>query len=260
MRKRILIVVAALLCKTGVALAEDITLVASDNVKVHASYESNAKAVRGVVLVHGENRASSDWKFLVPKLVQARFHVVAPDLRGQGANAASGARPPSDADFQASEADVMAAIDFLRHKGVTDIAVVGAGLGANLALRAASKTTDVKNLVLLSPGLTLHGVAIADALSTYGTRPLLVVASQDDAYAAKSAVLLDSQATGPKHLQIYTGAGSGVTMLNREPTLEGLLLSWLLGTYSLDEQVDPSKAIKVGTGDKIETSGPRLGE
>jgi pimeloyl-ACP methyl ester carboxylesterase len=258
MRMSLFVVLACLLCHVGLARAEDVTLVAADQVRVHASYEAADKATRGVVLVHAENRGSSDWKFLVPKLAKAHFQVVALDLRGQGANATAGAPPPTDADFLASEADVTAAIAFLRGKGASEIAVVGAGIGANLALKAASKAADVKNAVLLSPGLSLHGVTVADALTAWGKRPLLLVVSQEDAYAAKTALLLDGQAAGPKHLQIYTGAGSGVTMLNREPSLEGLLVSWLLGTSDTPGQTDPARTIQVGTGDRIETTGPAL--
>lgn len=251
-----------LLC--GNARAADVTLTTKDGQKLHAVYETPAKTgiIQGVVLVHGDKRSANDWKFLVTKLSKAGFQVIAPDLRGHGANVAAGTAPPTltESQYQAMIQDVTAAMDYLRSKGVKNISLMGATLGANLALQAGAGAKDVTNMVMLSPGLTYQGVTTSDALARYGDRPILMVVSKDDGYAAKSALVLEAQAKGKKHLEIYTSAGSGAVMLNREPGLEGLLLSWLLGSYDLGTQQTEGTdtRIDVGSDKAIETTGDKL--
>jgi len=245
--------------------AADVTLTAKDGTKIHATYEPSAKGTngQGVVLVHADKRSSTDWKFLVSKLSQTGFAAIAPDLRGQGANIPKDTTPPTqtEAQYQAMVQDVTAAMDYLKSKGVRNISLIGATLGANLALQAAAPVKEVTNVILLSPGLTYQGVSTSDALARYGERPLLQVVSKDDGYAAKSALVLDSQAKGKKHLEVYPAAGNGATMLNREPGLESLILSWLLGTYALEmENTTQAPKIEIGKDKPIETTGEKLFE
>lgn len=241
------------------ASAADITLTTSDQKQIHAWYEPAPNSTKAVILVHGENRSSADWKFLVPKLVKAGFRVLAVDLRGQGVNAKAGAPALTEADWKACERDVLAAADYLAKQGVKETSVVGANLGASLALRVGAQRAEIKNVVLLSPGLNVKGVTLDDSLKSWGNRPLLIVVSQEDSYSAKTSLLLYAEHMGRKHMQLYNGAGSGATMLNREPTLEGLLSSWLLGTFVVEDQLGgESGDIKIGGGERIETSGPRL--
>ena len=245
------------------AQAADVTLTAKDGTRLHALYEPSTKkgAVQGVVLVHGDKRQAADWSFLMTKLAQAGFNTIAPDLRGHGANITQGTSPATltETQYQAMVLDVNAATDYLRSKGNKSISLVGATLGANLAIQAASATRDATNVVLLSPGLTYQGVSTSDALARYGDRPILMVVSKDDGYAAKSALVLDAQAKGKKHMEIYPSAGSGATMLNREPGLEGLILSWLLGTYALEgDSATQDPNIDLGKDKAIETTGDKL--
>ena len=88
---------------------------------------------------------------------------------------------------------------------------------------------------------------------------MLIVASEDDSYAAKTGMVLDERAKGQHHFELLKAAGHGTKMLNREPHLEGLVLSWLVGTYELEpgELVMPRPAsdAQVGT---VETTGDKL--
>jgi len=75
-----------------------------------------------------------------------------------------------------------------------------------------------------------HGVHADTAVKAYGSRPMLIAVSSEDTYPARSALLIDAEAQGEKHLQIYTGAGRGAAMLTREAGLVGLIQAWVLGT------------------------------
>ncbi|MBN1335041.1 MAG: alpha/beta hydrolase [Deltaproteobacteria bacterium] len=209
--------------------AADVTITTTDGLGLHAVADVPAEASHGVVLVHGEGRSAADWRFLAQRLSSAGMAVLALDLRGHGTSARAGRALPGD-DWTPAVADVQAGLHHLRRKGIQKLALVGADVGANLALAAAVDAPDVQAVVLLSPGLVLHGVPADTAVKAYGARPLLVAVSSEDTYAARSALLLESEALGETHLQIYTGAGRGAAMLTREAGLAGLIQTWVLGT------------------------------
>ena len=89
------------------------------------------------------------------------------------------------------------------------------------------------NLVLLSAGMNIKGVTAGDAVQRYGDRPILIVASNDDAQARATANVLNNVAMGQKQLEMMPGSARGTKMLNDNASLEGLILSWVAGTYTL---------------------------
>lgn len=108
--------------------------------------------------------------------------------------------------------------------------MAGADLGANLALRAGSRHTKVKSIALLSPGLDYKGIKTVEALSAYGQRPVIIVAAENDTYAADSARTLNSRALGQHQLQIYPGSDRGTNLLKAQAGLRPMLLAWFAST------------------------------
>lgn len=82
-------------------------------------------------------------------------------------------------------------------------------------------------VVLLSPGLDYQGLTTNDAVVAYGERPILLVASQEDTYAADSVRRLEELAQGEAQLEVYSEAGHGTAMLDRQPALAEVILAWL---------------------------------
>lgn len=242
------------------ALADDVSLKAEDGTKIHAVYTEAREAKSGVVLVHMLGRSASDWRFLADKLQASHISSVAVDLRKHGDNV-TGEVEIADEDYQAMTKDVAAAVAHLRKQGIEDISIVGASIGANLALNVAADDEGITNVVLLSPGMEFKGVEISQALADYGERPLLCVVSKDDRYSAKTGLFIDAQARGYHKLEVYEAAGHGTRMLNKAPGLEPLLVSWLTGSFRLSE-ASTSRGEGLTTGDTttIETEGTRLGE
>ncbi len=255
----LLSLVAALLVQP--ALAADIQIETADGLQLHAVHEPAAEATKAVLFVHGERRSAKDWKFLQGKLQHAGFTTLAIDLRGHGDSPGVGVPPLSDEIYQAMTADVDAGIAYLQGQGATEIMLVGADLGANLVLAAGADDEAVTNAVLLSPGLKIHGLRADAALKAWGERSVLFVVSNDDPFSAKSALLLEAQARGPKHLEIYAGAGKGATMLNREPACEGLVMSWLLGSHELQTEHAQGDAPTIyAASSEVQTDGPTMEE
>jgi alpha-beta hydrolase superfamily lysophospholipase len=240
---------------------QDVTLTTEDKVSLHAISQPVKGAKKGLILVHAAGREAADWTFFAEKMARSEMLVVAPDLRGHGANVKPGAAPLTEADYSRMVTDVRAAATWLRSKGATEIACVGASLGANLCLQAAAVDPQIGNVALLSATLKAEGVTTLDALPKYGDRPLLIVASREDSYAARSATMIQEKTTGPKHMEILEGAGTGTKMLNRDPALEGILQSWLLGSFRLSngQEVTTRPAISTDV-EQVQTTGTRLDE
>ena len=241
--------------------ATDITLETEDGTQVHAFVDTAKDSKKGVVLVHMAGRSASDWSYLSEKLAKAGQTTVAPDLRGHGGNIPEGAEPDvPDEDWPRMLQEVQSSVRYLRDQGVEEVSCAGASIGANLCLVAAAADPGIVNLVLLSPGLNYKGVKTVAAIEAYGDRPVLFVASEDDNFAFRSASVLENKATGQRKYQILKNAGHGTKMLNRDPGLEGLLTSWLMGTYELSagEIVAPRPRNAEAKAEDVKTTGEKL--
>jgi len=244
------------------AFAADVTLKAEDGTKIHAVYTEAREPKSGAVLVHMVGRSAADYRFLADKLKAQGVSTVAVDLRKHGGNVADGAEVSiEDIEWSQMKQDVAAGVAYLEAQGIEEIAIVGASIGANLALNVAAANENVDNVVLLSPGMEYKGVEISQALADYGERPLLCVVSKDDRYSAKTGLFIDAQARGYHKLEVYESAGHGTRMLNKAPALEPMLMSWLLGSYRLsDTASDRSEGLTTGDTTKVETEGTKINE
>ena len=236
------------------AHAAPIQLQSSDGVALAAEHDGSGK--NGVVLVHGKGGSNADWAAIVGRLSAGGFNVVALDLRGHGGSAGA---PLAEDDFPKMTADVDAAVGWLRSHGAETVGVIGAELGANVALNAASDNTGIDNLLLLSPGLNHDGVKVGAAIAAYGKRPLLLVAGASDTMASKAATILADKTVGPKHLELPDTSAKGPRLLTSVPDLESLVISWLNGSFrSASDPTSMRPEISAAGGDQIETTGTRL--
>jgi len=238
--------------------ATPLALKASDGSAVYASATTVSGSTKGVILVHMLGRDSRDWDYLSKRLNGVKLSTLAIDLRGHGKSAKAGTELTEN-DFQSMLKDLAAGVAWLRSKGVTDISCVGASIGANLCTQLGAADPGIVNLILLSPGLNYKGVTSGDALKSYGDRPVLIVASEDDRFAPRAAAALEGAAKGQVHYELLVEGGHGTKMLTRDAKLEGIVTSWLIGTFKLvtGEIVRPKAQIK-RVDDTVETSGRKM--
>jgi len=235
------------------ALAGTLSLQTTDGLTLSA--ESSGSGTHGVVLLHAAGGDRSVWTDLADTLSKSDCRVVALDLRGHGASPGT----LDDAAYPSMLEDARAAITWLESKGVEDIHLVGAEFGANLALSAAAAIDSVDTVSLLSPTLSAKGLKVSSALGGIGQRPVLAVASRDDAAGARAAQLIHGKATGAKHLAIYDGNAKGHRLLNTAPALEGLVLSWVNGSFLQADDPRRASGAAVETDiEEIETTGERF--
>ncbi len=204
-----------------------VTFTSTDGVKLVGTFYTPVTAnAPGLVLIHMVARQRTDWDELASLLQSQGFAVLTFDLRGHGDS--SGSR-----DWTKMTEDVAGAYRFLIDQPGVDsrrIGLVGASIGANLAVNFAAAERGVKAIVLLSPGLDYRGVKTEAAMQQYGDRPVFLAASRTDAYAAQSVATLGEVATGEKKAKIYDDAGHGTQMLGKSSDLSSLIVEWLKST------------------------------
>lgn len=208
---------------SGGAVPLEVEIAAADGLTLRGLYYPQPESAPGVLLLHMLGRNKESWEGLAAALQAAGFAALAVDLRGHGATGGA-------ADWTLARGDTLAMLDFLRRQPNVDparVGIVGASIGANLALAGCASDAACRAVVALSPGLDYRGVTTEDAIPALGARPALFVASEDDAYSAQTARTLDGLARGDHQLQIYQAAGHGTAMLSAEPGLIDLIVTWL---------------------------------
>lgn len=216
-----------LLIAAAPAFPKQAKLSTADGLSLSATTGIIPNSATGIVFVHMLGGSKEEWLDMESSAFRQGISVVAMDLRGHGENISTPTPPPDDATCFAMTRDVQSAVTYLRSQGIKKVSLVGASLGANLAIRTAADDPNITSVTLLSPGLSYKGVTASDAVTRYGNRPLLEVVSKEDTYAWRSAATLDKLATGAHQLLLLDGMGHGTLMLSRDPTLSSTIIGFI---------------------------------
>lgn len=213
---------------------EKVSFITEDGVTVVGDYYEGG-GDRAVLLLHMMPATRGSWTAFANTLVAEGFSALAIDLRGHGESveglngSALDYKNFSDNEHQASINDVAAAIHWLRAaKGMHEISIAGASIGANLAFLYAAGNHTIRSVILLSPGLNYKGTdtsAVADKLGE--RQQFFFLASEEDAYSAASTKELFDKTECEKKLEIFQDAGHGTTILERKPEYIKILADWL---------------------------------
>ena len=185
--------------------------------------EAERRPAPAVVLVPMLGRTKDDWQGVAQRLAETNISTLAIDLPGSVA--------PADANELAGWNDaVAAAVAYLATRpseiNAAAIGVAGASLGGSLAAVAAAVNPAVRSLALISPSLDYRGLRIEPALEEYGARPVLLVASQHDPYAARSARALAQSNGRVRQLRWSSAQAHGTMLLAQDPDLVRSLVEW----------------------------------
>jgi dienelactone hydrolase len=206
------------------AIREEIE--ASDGLILIGTYYTPADSESpwpGVILLHMLWSDRSAWDEYAYELAGNGFAVFALDMRGHGETG-------GEVNWDLAAEDIRLIWDNLSEREEIDPArmgIVGASIGANMALVSGANEPEVRTVILLSPGLSYAGVETTDAIKAYGERSVFIVASQEDTYAADSSEKLNELALGESKLEMYQDAGHGTFMLENQPELRGGIIDWL---------------------------------
>ncbi|MEZ5427581.1 MAG: alpha/beta fold hydrolase [Pyrinomonadaceae bacterium] len=210
----------------------------SGNVEIIGTFYESPKADSpAVLLLHqfGSDRHSFDE--FAKRLQKENFGVLAIDGRGFGESTRTtdgkAVGPARDAEtVKGMKTDVANAFDLLAKQKNVDAArmgIVGASYGSSLAIIYAAENKQVKSVALLSPGLNYFGnMPTMPAVKSYGERPLLLVAAEDDPDSADAVKKLKEAGASEKYeAKIYPKGGHGTGIFKAGVGLQDALEEFL---------------------------------
>jgi dienelactone hydrolase len=208
------------------AAGRPVTFQSLDGVTIAALLsETASRPAPGVVLVHMRGRTKADWNEFAQLLEEAGIAALAIDLRGHGASGGSAA------NLLDMTQDVRAAVRWLSGRpGVRPdaIGVVGASLGANLALIAAAEQPLVRVVAAVSPSLDYRGVRVGpELMRKLGDKPVWLGASAEDPFAARTLHELTVDGAGRREQFQTPTVAHGTNLLEADKPFARGLVDWL---------------------------------
>lgn len=225
---------------------KQVKFLTKDGVEIHGlCVEAEKQNAPTVLLLHMMPAVKESWEEFQKQLQKAGFQSLAIDLRGHGESVwKNGGRIDyedfTDAQQQEKIYDIEAAIDFLKEHGMElkQVSLVGASIGANLALKYQAEHPEIKATVLLSPGLDYRGIKteplarnIAENQSVY-----LVGAREDNRSSGQSCADMVETLFGllkskNKKLKIVEGKEHGTDMFAANSGMIDEVMGWLNDIY-----------------------------
>jgi dienelactone hydrolase len=232
---------------SGEISGQKVSFLTDDGVLIVGTYYPPASpsshqttATHAVILLHMLGRNRNDWNTFASTLSNNSngYAVLSIDFRGHGESINQDGKTISfqsftPADFNKMVLDVKAAKHFLvtqRNTGANNIAIIGASIGANVALKYAASDPSIRTVVLLSPGLNYMGVTTSDSIRKY-SNPIYIAAGGKDLIAGSDPQTLCNMINCGNHLKVYQDSNShGTDMFSDQslnPPLSKLIISWL---------------------------------
>lgn len=213
---------------------EKIYLTTSDEIKISGLFW-DAKGLVSVLLLHMMPATKESWTDLANRLVHRGVNVLAIDFRGHGESGGGDYQEFSDDDHQEYLIDAKAGAEFLKEKyPKAEIGLIGASIGANIALQLMSDDPNYLIGVALSSGLNYHGVLAEGFVTNLNpSQKVLFVGSRDDGRTSGNncgamAEQLYELATSTKQKIIYDTGGHGTNMFIAHPELLSLVVEFVL--------------------------------
>lgn len=164
-------------------MPQKIFLTTEDGVKIAGLYFKAEQPSGWIIFLHMMPATKESFSDLAEKLYQSGYSGLTIDFRGHGESEGGpdGYTAFQDKDHQKSILDVLAAANFLKGEGADKISVIGASIGANLALEFLAENNFAEKAVLLSPGLNYRGIIAKDsAIKIKAGKKIFILSSKDD--------------------------------------------------------------------------------
>lgn len=161
----------------------------SDNVRIAADYYKVPFPRFAVLMLHMMPSSKEAWRELAEALGKENIASLAIDLRGHGQSLQKGRERLDfklfeDKEHQASKNDVEAALEWLKAEtgfGLSSMAIVGASIGANLALQSFARHPEITKCAAISPGLNYRGIEPKSLVNRYQkSQRVLYITARDD--------------------------------------------------------------------------------
>ncbi|MCY4539067.1 MAG: alpha/beta fold hydrolase [Chloroflexi bacterium] len=213
--------------------SETITRQSADDIALVADFYAAPEGAPVIVALHMLNSARAAYAPIIPDLQGAGYALLNVDMRGHGQSGGS-------RDWEAAIADVADWISWLDgegHLGDGGLAIMGASIGANVAIISCADSAVCVGAIGLSPGLDYRGVtpeaALVDGLAD---RSALLVAAVADSSSATAIRQMFHNAKGDVTARMYRGRAHGTRLFDSDyDSLSGLITFWLKEQFQSDE-------------------------
>lgn len=219
-------------------MGQSIELLTVDRIRIVGTWVTAPTTVGVAILLHALPSNKESWSLFQRALAQRGIASLAVDLRGHGeSKTGSDGRPMDYRSFGEEEQiaslnDVEAAYDWIRARGIDreTIVLVGASIGANLALRFLSEHPTIPAAALLSPGMDYHGVEIGDVIENIGSLQSVWMSASsedDDASVVACNTLMEELQIETKVFKRLSRSGHGTALFDGDAALMGEIADWL---------------------------------
>jgi dienelactone hydrolase len=206
----------------GVA-PENVNLTTEDDIIINANYYKPAEpASAAVILIHQRASNKEAWNPIIGKIVARGYAVLAIDMRGHGKSTKTTdgqtIGEPGQGQWWECKKDAQAALNFLLGKGIKKVAVVGASVGASIAVYCASENAEVKGIILLSPVIAIDR-AVVQAVSSLGNRRVFMYYTRNDDRGGNGESVqqfAERMADTPHQAHAFDGSDHGMQMLGEK--------------------------------------------
>lgn len=228
-----------------------VTLITIDDWKLYAEYYPPHGKNPVIIFLHSLESNLHDWKPILPDIQNMGYGYLFFDLRGHGGSIykidgssrtyESFAREGTNNEYNRMVNDVFSAIRYLNNKGIetSRIILAGAGLGANVAIKACAIEKDVSMMALLTPTLNANrGVLTVKPLKEYGRRPLFIASSVKVARLFRETSILQAVAyltSGPGLVTYVTQFSGDSADLIENRDVRAKFIQWLKTPYKPEE-------------------------
>ncbi len=212
----------------------------ADGVEIHGLLREAGDRRRWALLLHMMPATKESYGPLMEALSSRGVSSLAIDFRGHG-ESVHGAHGPLDyktfshEEHQAKIRDVEAAVAYLeKHQGAATarIVLVGASIGANLALQYAAAHADVPGVVALSPGLNYRDIATMPLVqSLTRDRHLFLAGSSDDDISGPAVEKLAERSLAQTDVKLFTDAGHATRMFEKHPAFIDEIAAWVAARF-----------------------------
>lgn len=164
----------------------------------------------GVVLAHQNSSDLCEWLPYGKELAAKGYRVLAFDFAGEG-----GSEFPEGT--KQLDAEVVAAVEFIRSRGVTDLVLMGASKGGTAILTAATSINPPpKALVSLSAPAQFETMDAAAAVPKLQMPVLYLAGEGDTSFAQSAQQLYDATPDAHRTILVVPVSGHGTSLLRGE--------------------------------------------
>ena len=215
-----------------------VTFLSEDSVHLRGMYwEPREENAVSLVLVHDAGADRTSWEPFVPLFRTRGWGVLTFDLRGHGESVRQDMRTdlltPQDADLTSPFSypnDVKAAIAFAARQAKADpakVAIIGAGLGADLAYAAAGRGWGNGSTVCVSLD-EARGRVLAGA-GAFAPRSIYLLYGAEDPVSAHSVHAFTAAAGHPAETRVYEQtASTGIALYTeQQPEILARSIAWI---------------------------------